>query len=528
MKLQPGTHLGRYEILAEIGRGGMGVVYRARDPKIDRLVAIKTISLLGQELEDAGDYRERFAFEARAAGRLSHPGIVTIFDVGEEPETADPYIVMEYVTGESLRKLLAAENKKIALRPALQLAQELAEALHYAHSQGVIHRDIKPSNILVTTGWHAKIADFGIAKLNLAQLTIPGQLLGSPAYMSPEQLRGEGVDARSDLFSLGVILYTMITGYRPFQGNSATTVCFKVVNRDPLPVTSFDAGLPAELDEIIVRAMAKDPAERFHTGAEMAEAIGDFVGSNTFSDKGSLADPESTVHVSSESTTQKSRTRTPRPAARSTPPVAPRRSISQQDKVFWGGAVLLLWTASFVLYRGIESMVPRPTVPQVVMNSSGSAAHDSVTALLTAPAAPAPTDALAGTSAPLPKDKSPIASKPERKSSASVEPATMQIEIEHPFAEAEVTIWLDNRAFYSRSLRGQTSKHALVFKQVHGHQSDSVQVPSGQHEIHVRVRAADTSFDQSRTISGLIPANGEALLHVLCDKRQDELRIALQ
>ena len=527
MKLQPGTHLGRYEILAEIGRGGMGVVFRARDPKIDRLVALKTISVFGQEPEDLGDYRERFAFEARAAGRLSHPGIVTIFDVGEEPDNHDPYIVMEYVTGESLRKLLAAETKKIPLKPALQLVEELANALHYAHSQGVIHRDIKPSNILVTTGGHAKIADFGIAKLNLAQLTIPGQLLGSPAYMSPEQLSGEGVDARSDLFSLGVILYTMITGYRPFQGNSATTVCFKVVNRDPLPVTSFDAELPAELDAIILRAMAKNPAERFQTGAEMAEAIAEFVETNTFSGKGNLTVQVPVKGTASTNTTLRTRTRTSKSASIIVPATALRKPISMQDKAFWAASILLLWTASVVLYRGIEATEYRPAILQARAQSSVSS-PEHLTPFSSSVAGDSTKTGDIATSAQAPKEKDRLTSHPDRAASPSLEPATMQIEIEHPFEQAEVTIWLDNHALYSRSLRGQTSKHALVFKQVHGHQSDSFQVPSGQHEIHVRVHSIDGSFDQSRTITGLLPPNGIPLLHVFCDKRRDELRVTLQ
>ena len=525
MSLASGTHLGRYEILAEVGRGGMGVVYKARDPKIDRLVAIKTISLFGQEPEDGREYRERFACEARAAGRLSHPGIVTIFDVGEEPENHDPYIVMEYVTGESLRKLLAAENKKIPLKPALQLAQQLAEALHHAHSQGVIHRDIKPSNVLVTTGWHAKIADFGIAKLNLAQLTIPGQLLGSPAYMSPEQLSGEGVDARSDLFSLGVILYTMITGYRPFQGNSATTVCFKVVNRDPLPVTSFDADLPSELDALIVRSMAKNPADRFQTGAEMAEAIARFVGSHTFSGKGQLSIDGSTLTARALTTTSGR----PKSQARSLAAGPGNRSKPIQGRILLAGSLLLLWIGSFVLYRGIASHMRYSPLPQPETPSQPEPARE--TAINTAQSPSAATD-----SAPArrlesvkPAAGNHVAANVERKSSAAEgKSATMQIEIEHPFTEAEVTVWLDNRAFYTRSLRGQTTKRALVFRQVRGHQSDSVQVPSGQHLIHVRVQTADDSYDQSKTISGLFLADSETLLHILCDKRGGELRVTLQ
>ena len=207
--MRVGTRLGRYEIDAEIGRGAMGTVCRARDPKIDRMVAIKTISLAGLEPEAEAEYRQRFFTEAQAAGRLSHPGIVTIFDVGEEADTRTPYIVMEYVSGPSLHNILSGKNKKLPLSTALELAQEVAEALDYAHAQGVVHRDIKPGNILLTAGGHAKIADFGIAKLNQTHMTLPGQILGSPAFMAPEQLSGEGVDARSDLFSLGVVLFTM-------------------------------------------------------------------------------------------------------------------------------------------------------------------------------------------------------------------------------------------------------------------------------------------------------------------------------
>src|ERR1022692_3490777 len=260
---------GRYEILTELGRGAMGIVYKARDPKINRVVALKTISLAGQAPEEERDFRRRFFREAEAAGRLSHRGIVTVFDVGEDSETHAPFIVMEFVAGQSLDTLLSRSDQKLPIETALQVTLELADALDCAHAQGVVHRDLKPSNILITEEGHAKIADFGVAKLNLANQTLAGRALGTPAYMSPEQLNGEEVDGRSDLFSLGVILYTMVTGHRPFQGNSAITVSFKVVNRDPIPATLLDTELPAGLDHIIERAMAKDPADRYQRGAEM-------------------------------------------------------------------------------------------------------------------------------------------------------------------------------------------------------------------------------------------------------------------
>jgi serine/threonine-protein kinase len=265
--------IGRYEILGEIGRGSMGVVFKARDPKIGRIVAIKTILLFTSAGAEQEEQRARFYEEARAAGRLSNAGIVTIFDVGRNPEDGNPYIVMEYVDGKPLNQLLKDGGGRLPLLSALRLAEEIAEALHFAHGLGVIHRDIKPENILVTVDGHPKIADFGIACLDQGHLTMVGQMLGSPAYMSPEQLEGESVDARSDLFSLGVVLYTMLTGHRPFQGNSTATVCFKLANRDPLPVSSWNLDFPLELDELVARAMAKDPEKRFQTAREMAAAL---------------------------------------------------------------------------------------------------------------------------------------------------------------------------------------------------------------------------------------------------------------
>src|SRR5450631_272531 len=317
MKTAIGTHIGRYEIDAEIGRGAMGLVYRAHDPKIDRPVAIKTISLLTQEIEEEKEFRERFFIEAKAAGRLSHPGIVTIFDVGEEPETHEPYIVMEFVAGQALNKILAGSNRRLALGPALQITQEIAEALNYAHAQGVIHRDIKPANVLITLDGHVKIADFGIAKLNQGLMTIPGQVLGSPAYMAPEQLSGENADARSDLFSVGVILYSMLTGFRPFQGNSAATVSFKVVNRDPLPVTSFDSEFPAELDRLVSRSIAKDPEQRYQTGMEMAQDIQRIRERHELMNQTASA---LTIVKSPVDETGGSKAPTPRPSAISRPP----------------------------------------------------------------------------------------------------------------------------------------------------------------------------------------------------------------
>jgi len=255
----------------------MGVVYRARDPKIDRLVAIKTISLVGIEDSEEQEYRERFALEARAAGKLTHPGIVTVFDAGEDRETHEPFFVMEYVAGRPLSEEIATGGGRLPLSKALQIACQVADALQYAHSNGVIHGDIKPANILISEDGRAKIADFGVARLSQSVATHAGKIFGSPAYMAPEQLSGGEPEARSDLFSLGVMFYSMLTGFRPFQGNSAQTVCFKVMNVEPVPVSSLQADLPPELDRIVQRAMAKDPRDRYQSGADFAAEIRAFV-----------------------------------------------------------------------------------------------------------------------------------------------------------------------------------------------------------------------------------------------------------
>src|SRR6266853_2829654 len=268
--------LGRYEILAELGRGAMGAVFRARDPKIDRTVAIKTISVPGASTTDAEHYRQRFFREAQAAGRLSHPGIVTIYDVGEDEPSHTPFIVMECVQGQSLAEVVAAEPSGLLAREtSLELLSHIADALDYAHSQSIVHRDIKPANILVTAGGQPKIAYFGIAKVSLAEATLPGQIMGTPGYMSPEQLNGKPVDGRSDLFSLGVIAYWLLTGIKPFDGDTVTAICVQVATKDPDAASHVNATLSPDCDCVLARALAKDPEMRYQRGTDFAADLQD-------------------------------------------------------------------------------------------------------------------------------------------------------------------------------------------------------------------------------------------------------------
>jgi serine/threonine protein kinase len=269
------TKIGRYEIVEERGHGAMGAVFLARDPAMDRIVALKTIHSVALSGPQGKEYRERFYGEARAAGRLAHPGIVPVFDVGEQDGL--PFLVMEYIEGQTLADAAKAGHR-LTLERVCELGQQIAEALGYAHKNGVVHRDIKPANILLTSKEkygieRPKITDFGVAKLAASQLTTTGQLLGTPAFMPPEQFTGAVIDGRSDLFSLGVILYWLATGDQPFPGETVTAVSYKVVHTEPVPPRRLNPAISAGLDQSILKCLAKDPAARYQTGEDLAQHL---------------------------------------------------------------------------------------------------------------------------------------------------------------------------------------------------------------------------------------------------------------
>ncbi|MGD0681611.1 MAG: serine/threonine-protein kinase [Terracidiphilus sp.] len=267
--------IGRYEILDELGHGAMGSVFRARDPAMDRIVALKTIHTMALASEQGGEFRQRFYREARAAGALAHPGIVPVFDVGEDEGM--PYLVMEYVKGQTLDHAIK-KGERFSLERVCEIGQQIAEALGYAHHNGVIHRDIKPANILLTLAEaygseRPKITDFGVAKLTAGEITTTGQLLGTPAFMPPEQFTGMPIDNRADLFSLGVILYWMATGEQPFHGETMTAVSYKIVHTEPIPPAKLNPAIPAKLEGLILKCLAKNPANRYQTGEEIAQEL---------------------------------------------------------------------------------------------------------------------------------------------------------------------------------------------------------------------------------------------------------------
>jgi serine/threonine-protein kinase len=266
---QPRLLGGRYELDGVIGRGGMAEVYRARDQRLDRIVAIKT---LRSDLARDPTFQARFRREAQSAASLNHPSVVAVYDTGEDTmgDTLIPYIVMEFVEGSTLRDLLR-ENRRLLPERALEIVDGILRALDYSHRGGIIHRDIKPANVMLTRGHEVKVMDFGIARAmadSAATMTQTAQVIGTAQYLSPEQARGERVDARSDLYSTGCVLYELLTGRPPFTGDSPVAIAYQHVREEPIPPSQVDHDIPQWCDAIVLKAMAKDPAARYQSATE--------------------------------------------------------------------------------------------------------------------------------------------------------------------------------------------------------------------------------------------------------------------
>jgi len=258
--------IGRYRILGELGGGAMGVVYKAEDPVLDRPLAIKTIVIPADDT-DRKEYEARFTQEARAAGRLAHPSIVTIYDVGHEGEMV--YMTMELLEGTDLASM--AEKRRFKVPEAVRIVEQVAEALAFAHDRGVVHRDIKPPNIMIVPGGRVKIMDFGIARMRQSDLkTETGMMLGTPRYMSPEQVSGRPVDHRSDIFSLGTVLYEMLTGTKLFAGSDPSEIMYNVSHLRPVPPSRINRQVPAVLDLVVAKALEKDADERYQDAHQFA------------------------------------------------------------------------------------------------------------------------------------------------------------------------------------------------------------------------------------------------------------------
>jgi serine/threonine protein kinase len=282
------TKAGRYQIVSELGRGSMGVVYQGFDPLIGRTVAIKTMLIEGLSSAEFQEYKARFQREAQAAGILAHPNIVTVYDFGEDEGVL--FLAMEFLEGDSLQDLVEKQNI-LPVETIIPIFEQVCSALDHAHRNNIVHRDIKPANIMILNSGLVKVTDFGIAKIMSMGMTQAGQILGTPNYMSPEQVKGRTVDGRSDIFALGVILYELITGEKPFGGQNITTVIYKIINENPIPPRELDSTIHPGLSFVISKALAKAPEERFQTCRELSESL------KNYRNLGSEPSPSATVVI---------------------------------------------------------------------------------------------------------------------------------------------------------------------------------------------------------------------------------------
>jgi eukaryotic-like serine/threonine-protein kinase len=368
--------LGKYQIRRTLGKGAMGIVYEGFDPVIERTVAIKTILPSQLNGTEYASVMARFKREAQAAGRLNHPGIVAIYEYGEDiaqdisdeeatvfaAPSASPgaqrvaYIAMEFVKGRELRDFFE-KGERFPLGEIVRIMGEILESLDHAHAQGVVHRDMKPANLILLESGRVKVADFGIARIEASELTQTGAVLGTPTYMSPEQFMGQPVDGRSDLFSCGVILYQLLTGEKPFTGESTTTIMYKVLREEPVPPTELNLSLPPALDALMKKALAKQPAQRFQSGSEFAQAL-----------RSALAETADVPALQSGDTVPAA----PRPAAS----VAPTGSSRQFPAAAWAA--------------GAAAVVALGAGAYIVLAPGGPAAPPIAEVVAAAPAAPAP------------------------------------------------------------------------------------------------------------------------------------------
>ncbi len=271
----PLTKLGRYQITGTLGKGAMGHVYRGIDPAINRPVALKTIRLdFISDPEEMEELKIRLHREAQAAGKLSHPNIVTIYDVGSDGSLQ--YIAMEHIEGQTLEEMIKKKTK-FNYKIIAQIVQQICSALQYAHDQNIVHRDIKPANIMITKNYTVKVMDFGIARIDSNSMTKTGIAMGTPNYISPEQLQGKPVDRRADIFSLGVVLYELLIGKRPFKGENITSLIYSILHKEPEKPSNLVPAIPFLFDQIVSRALEKDPAKRYQTADELSDQLGAFI-----------------------------------------------------------------------------------------------------------------------------------------------------------------------------------------------------------------------------------------------------------
>ena len=478
--------IGRYEIQGELGRGMMGVVYEAHDPALSRSIALKTINpSFAAGAEDRSAFERRFEAEARIAGRLSHPNIVVVHDVGRDEETGILYIALERLHGETLSELVQ-KGVRLPWEEVLNIGVQVADALQHLHSEGVVHRDIKPANVMrlppVSGQLYrpVKLMDFGIAKLDTAQLTAAGQFFGTPLYMAPEQAANETVDARSDVFSLGSVLYTLLTGRHAFAANNVMAILQRVVDEDPTPPCTLEPTLPPGIDDVVARCMAKDPSDRYPDAQHLWDDLADTLSGEAPRHRKGWTKPPARqgapVSGSLEPVPQSvSGTLTVDPAVEesartrvvaSPPPSARRRprrlGLYSDLMVVVGVAAIASWA------------LLRPA-------SFGDTASGNDRELPSRPPA---------AHAPLPDATTPVATS---RPAARPAPAQIVVDFPHRFRRGTLRIDVDEKRVLRQTLIGRVDKNLLLVKTHGGVFTDLVEVAPGRHVFDVEVTWDDNT-----------------------------------
>lgn len=520
--------IGRYEILDELGSGAMGSVLRARDPAMNRIVAIKSIRAAALAGEQAAEFRERFHREATAAGALSHPGIVPVFDVGED--NGLPFLVMELVEGRTLEAILK-QGERYPLSRVCQIGQQIAEALGYAHRCGIVHRDIKPANILMTSREvygeeYPRITDFGVAKIAGCEMTSLGQLLGTPAFMPPEQFTGSPIDGRADLFALGVILYRMTTGELPFSGETLTAVSYKIVHTDPVPPSKLNPAVPFQLETVILKCLAKNPVDRFQSGEELAANLGIVrmsaleplaqTNARTFADAlpessparfASTGQPPPSWPVMESAASVASRTFIPNPHpdafVSQTPPVQTATPVEFAARPKDRSLLVLMWAVAIVLAvlgtRFLLHLHMTDTGQQNVAPAAASTAPDSETVVQPVSPRPAAHAAAPPGAGAVPGASTPAVNFNPKTLNPGVS-ARLKLHLEGFSAPLVVTLQMDGKLYWSGTAGDQQSYQGLL-------------VPPGWHDFRVVVKGDDAA-KMSNSISGYFASRKELTLSV--------------
>jgi serine/threonine-protein kinase len=505
------TRIGRYEILDEIGRGMMGVVYRAHDSVLHRTVALKTIQLaMAVPESERAAFEERFFTEARAAARLSHSGIVVVHDVGRD-DSGTLFMALEYLKGTTLAARLA-EGQRLEWREALKITGRLAEALFVAHSDDIVHRDIKPANIMLLESGEPKIMDFGIAKVlsSEGRLTSTGQFFGTPLFMSPEQALGKPLDGRSDLFSLGVVTYELLTGQRPFEAENVPRILTRVAYEEPPPPSSLSPGLPTSVDYVLARTLAKQAADRYPTGKLLADDIEDVLADRSprhqaawapaRSGEGTLVSqprpeptpPQPGIDIGS-GTAPVSEARAPLAgleAARTgmghVPPSDPeppsRRGRWVAGSVLGVLALTALAGGALVLRQKPDDAASAAATP----TSREATPEPRPRATPTPPATPEPTPE------PTPRPT------PRPKSWFGGATASLVIDFEHHLKSGRIWLWIDKKLVLEEDLSGRVRKDVLGIKLRKGKLNATLDVTPGWHDLWVEVQ-----WDDNRKSKGI-------------------------